>query len=409
MQGDCSSLLSLDDLEASVDAVFREVSLPKTPTPTARHQQGDTSPTQGSMHQPIDLSLSSSPGPWPVAANDSSSPIYIGTFVNGTEQVDITSPAKVPKVECMNDLSHLTTLQASLWPSPAILDLLNAPSKIGSSDNDTSVHAKTNKNGNTSTSDNAVCNDSARDSNNNDASNNGSGDSDSETLLSVVIKTNQVIGSINKLPAWVYGPATHLQDRFKEKAMFQKWLQLECMLDGMELSDIQLKTESRPEEVAVWKKYHRQMNRIPSLDVPQFQKHWIDWYIFLQEPARFEREDDKIAAKSLLLPRFIRSEAKWDGLRRGGPNGVFILILTLYWWSLAVEGEDDMTVIYERAVDDVNWVLDQIIALGVPSHRSTPIPKDDDNAPTAALAIDNAKKRKRSNMIIVRPTRVRRR
>lgn len=47
---------------------------------------------------------------------------------------------------------------------------------------------------------------------------------------------------------------------------------------------------------------------------------------------------------------------EWKGLRRGGPNGFFVVIVAFSWWVEAMKGKvDDMGL--RNALDDLTWVV----------------------------------------------------
>lgn len=47
---------------------------------------------------------------------------------------------------------------------------------------------------------------------------------------------------------------------------------------------------------------------------------------------------------------------EWKGLRQGGPNGFFVVILAFSWWVKAMDGKvDDMGL--HDALDDLTWVV----------------------------------------------------
>lgn len=49
----------------------------------------------------------------------------------------------------------------------------------------------------------------------------------------------------------------------------------------------------------------------------------------------------------------------FDYFNRGGPNGVFLVILCLSWWANALTPNQDHTN-FGLVVNDVRWVLEQI-------------------------------------------------
>ena len=49
----------------------------------------------------------------------------------------------------------------------------------------------------------------------------------------------------------------------------------------------------------------------------------------------------------------------FDYFNRGGPNGVFLMVLCLGWWANALTADMDLSD-YALVVNDVCWVLEQI-------------------------------------------------
>lgn len=45
----------------------------------------------------------------------------------------------------------------------------------------------------------------------------------------------------------------------------------------------------------------------------------------------------------------------WGGLRRGGPNGFFIIVLAFAWWVEATDGKVGDAGL-DDALDDITWV-----------------------------------------------------
>ncbi|TDL13675.1 hypothetical protein BD410DRAFT_689528, partial [Rickenella mellea] len=89
-----------------------------------------------------------------------------------------------------------------------------------------------------------------------------------------------------------------------------------------------LDSTERPEEVAGWLKRGRKLNVLPEInDVADFATHWRKWWTLLQ-PA------ERVSSTSMEwpLPRPMTANIDWSRTRRGGRNGLLIVILTLVWW-----------------------------------------------------------------------------
>lgn len=56
----------------------------------------------------------------------------------------------------------------------------------------------------------------------------------------------------------------------------------------------------------------------------------------------------------------------WDKVSYSGPNGLFLVVLSLGWWGKAVEGGSGNVAEFETAVEDVTWVLSEILS-GLPN------------------------------------------
>jgi hypothetical protein len=53
----------------------------------------------------------------------------------------------------------------------------------------------------------------------------------------------------------------------------------------------------------------------------------------------------------------------WEELAKPGKNGLFLLMLALWWWSSAVDQSDVQSEkdVWIHAAQDVDWVLTQIL------------------------------------------------
>lgn len=72
------------------------------------------------------------------------------------------------------------------------------------------------------------------------------------------------------------------------------------------------------------------------------------------------------------LPRMDFTSADWFSVARSGPTGLLLVIVSLAWWGVHVQGEGQMEE-FLVAVDDVLWALNQMITLHLP--QSSPAPE----------------------------------
>ncbi|TDL14510.1 hypothetical protein BD410DRAFT_695413, partial [Rickenella mellea] len=89
-----------------------------------------------------------------------------------------------------------------------------------------------------------------------------------------------------------------------------------------------LDTTERPEEVSAWLKRGRKLSSIPEFnDITEFAAQWRKWWTRLQPAVRVSSTS---AGWPLLRPTI--ADIDWSRTRRGGRNGLFVVVLTLVWW-----------------------------------------------------------------------------
>lgn len=53
-------------------------------------------------------------------------------------------------------------------------------------------------------------------------------------------------------------------------------------------------------------------------------------------------------------------DSDWSELRKGGPNGFFILLLSFVWWGKAIESMEEHKIWLEFS-GDLDWVIGQLL------------------------------------------------
>lgn len=85
-------------------------------------------------------------------------------------------------------------------------------------------------------------------------------------------------------------------------------------------------------EMGNWFQYgRRQWDKMPHIaedDLEQYADDWWKWWCELQPP--FRGKDPRT------MSRVQNADAEWSQLLKGGPNGFFIILLAVGWWSLAL-------------------------------------------------------------------------
>lgn len=116
-----------------------------------------------------------------------------------------------------------------------------------------------------------------------------------------------------------------------------------------------LPTKLRPREISWWMKNNRKLNRYPKILKPaDYIISWRQWWSKLQPDWRLE-------GAAWPLSRDIPVGGQVSMFAYSGPNGFFLIILSLSWWGkMAADGLVDAEEL-ETAVDDVLWVLTQVV------------------------------------------------
>jgi len=87
-------------------------------------------------------------------------------------------------------------------------------------------------------------------------------------------------------------------------------------------------------------------------DIGRYRDDWIGWWTASQPGWR--------SSQSWPLPKDDKSGGSWDDFPARGQNGIFLAIMATCWWARAVESAEDFS-LFEEAVDDIHWVIQQLI------------------------------------------------
>ncbi|KAF7789829.1 hypothetical protein EIP86_000775 [Pleurotus ostreatoroseus] len=114
-------------------------------------------------------------------------------------------------------------------------------------------------------------------------------------------------------------------------------------------SKAQLSTVDRPVEFDDWFK-HRRPAALAKVDPSVFGPQFNKWWRTLQPKARI-LESGGLMRQSL-------PESEWTSLRKPGKSGFFLLLLGLAWWRASMADSSEQT-LWQEAVDDVLWALQE--------------------------------------------------
>ncbi|KAJ7717078.1 hypothetical protein DFH07DRAFT_715076, partial [Mycena maculata] len=115
-----------------------------------------------------------------------------------------------------------------------------------------------------------------------------------------------------------------------------------------------LSATGRPKQVSQWIQGARGHRGQPAPIVTKPREYkgiWWGWWDSLQPEWRKKGEDGTWEVGE--------SYGEWDdALLHWGPNGLLSVIASLYFWGCAVVDSPDLAKRWERAVNDVSWVLE---------------------------------------------------
>ena len=122
-------------------------------------------------------------------------------------------------------------------------------------------------------------------------------------------------------------------------------------------------------------------NCIPHFsDIPSYRDKWVAWWTSLQPPWR--------QGRGWPLPRDHPEEAHWLNLGVHGRSGLFLVIISTAFWATSIQSVDDW-VEFDRAVDDIAWVINQILGavekllpIAQPMPPNTPPDASQEQAPS---------------------------
>ncbi|TFK79973.1 hypothetical protein K466DRAFT_504691, partial [Polyporus arcularius HHB13444] len=135
-------------------------------------------------------------------------------------------------------------------------------------------------------------------------------------------------------PQWVLEGKEYLASVSDEawwRELVTAWFEFEAALkfpDGS-LQANWLSPKSRPEEVKWWIGRARKYDKVPKIkSLEGFTTQLRKWWSRLQPTVRIP-EDGDIWALEKTAPA---DPSKWSDVRRGGCNGIFMVLMCLSWW-----------------------------------------------------------------------------
>ncbi|KAJ7813180.1 hypothetical protein B0H13DRAFT_1571683, partial [Mycena leptocephala] len=125
--------------------------------------------------------------------------------------------------------------------------------------------------------------------------------------------------------------------------LLAKWMELEATYKYRQ-SGKAIPAQERPKELTTW----------IGAGAAQYGKVWWRWWQSLQPPFRNLSERPWTRQQATVLSS---SPKDWVWLRNPGPNGMFIVILGLYWWGReTVKADEKDRALWKEAISDVEWI-----------------------------------------------------
>ncbi|KAH6890252.1 hypothetical protein BKA70DRAFT_1234735 [Coprinopsis sp. MPI-PUGE-AT-0042] len=110
-----------------------------------------------------------------------------------------------------------------------------------------------------------------------------------------------------------------------------------------------------PTEVDFWMKRHRKAGTPKEIDAAEFGPHLVAWWHSLQRDERIQSSASPASYKHNGL-----EDGIWEKLRKGGPNGLGLVVVALGWWVSAYSEESEPSASLLELLEDVTWVLGQL-------------------------------------------------
>ncbi len=132
----------------------------------------------------------------------------------------------------------------------------------------------------------------------------------------------------------------------------------------------------RPKAITAWTcRTERLPDDAPDFDVADFGDEMRRWWSTLMPKWRYPLGSTDAAKDKWPLQRNLPDSESWSKVRKVGPNGLFLVLLGLAWWKSATAAGQGARREYSSVVEDVAWVVSNIVKNVVPfALREPPAP-----------------------------------
>ncbi len=140
-----------------------------------------------------------------------------------------------------------------------------------------------------------------------------------------------------------------------------------------------LSPKARPEEVKYWIARGRKYSKPPIIkSLATFMEQCCRWWACLQPVCR--RDPDNPWP---LLKETPEDASAWSDVKRGGCNGLFMVVMCLSWWLGAAEDDEDIEELRE-IVEDVKWVITVMVPEAASQDPAVSTPSGAEAPPSAS-------------------------
>lgn len=146
-------------------------------------------------------------------------------------------------------------------------------------------------------------------------------------------------------------------DSSEHQQMLDDWIDFEYAMGPQDPKKTKLSKRARPQQVADWLDRQPGYTVAPPIGKPlDYGMSWCTWWRSMQ--PRWRREGDMLGDLKLARDEAVAED--WVNLSKAGYHGMFLVLLSLSWWLAAAKEESDRRWCME-AIDDVAWVLKQLL------------------------------------------------
>lgn len=128
-----------------------------------------------------------------------------------------------------------------------------------------------------------------------------------------------------------------------------------------------LPVAARPKALVSWlRRKDTKLEEPPSFDVSVFANEMRKWWTSLMPKYRAPPVGSEAAKAKWPLQRTVPDGESWAKVRKTGPEGLVLVLLALSWWRSATNAGQAGRREYASVLDDVTWVVTDLVKDMVP-------------------------------------------